>query len=515
MRFASVLIALFTCTCFAQDDSNFRAGEIREFSLDHATAKEVVTILNEQFLDQVKFSANANTNIIYGRIPGSLVPELEKFLDQLEVAAAERDIQREREAQRLEEEIRMRQEEERHERYKKSELALKIFYLKYVGVEDLLAAIAELRFDDGKLSVAAEPRTNSILARGSASSLKELETLLQQLDRPVENENVPSANRSVDQQITASQVQLQKLMSVLDPRHPAVVQLRKKIAMTSGFNTRDKSTAVASAVKNQSRQVESSIRKEYEAAEQSAAQIAQQWRELNERPEKDAKKLSALKSELQIHVQVAFKLRQSLKQLEIEGAAEQLRLIRERLQRREEIATQIVERRVKDLLTSEDVAWVATTDTVKVPSAASLEAGLASSGNTTDGPVQIEALDGGIVILRGKKEDVESVMNVIETVEQAGAGRGISMVRGVVTNFDAEKKLVTVSIGNDDGIKKGDVLGVWRDGKPIGRLSIVSIQPDSSLGKVLQEVKERKISRGDDVGVMFQAKEVLPGVPAQ
>ena len=64
-------------------------------------------------------------------------------------------------------------------------------------------------------------------------------------------------------------------------------------------------------------------------------------------------------------------------------------------------------------------------------------------------------------------------------------------VEGVVTKVESEGKLVTLSIGEDDGLRKGHILQIWRE-KPvsqyIGQLMIVETKGRVSVAKPVSAV---------------------------
>ena len=71
----------------------------------------------------------------------------------------------------------------------------------------------------------------------------------------------------------------------------------------------------------------------------------------------DTKRIAELRKHLTDSVQLAFELRLQLQQFQLERAEADLMTARTRLIRREQIAEQIIERRVRELETNDDTAW--------------------------------------------------------------------------------------------------------------------------------------------------------------
>lgn len=60
-------------------------------------------------------------------------------------------------------------------------------------------------------------------------------------------------------------------------------------------------------------------------------------------------------------------------------------------------------------------------------------------------------------------------------------------------------EFVEVSLGSDDGFKKGDQLYVYRGGDFLGTIEITSAYPDNSVGRVTQRNRNGTIQKGDNV----------------
>lgn len=59
--------------------------------------------------------------------------------------------------------------------------------------------------------------------------------------------------------------------------------------------------------------------------------------------------------------------------------------------------------------------------------------------------------------------------------------------------------LVEISVGSDDGLRKGHKLDVSRGDRFIGRIVIVEAFPDRAVGEIVKELRKGRIQRGDRV----------------
>lgn len=79
----------------------------------------------------------------------------------------------------------------------------------------------------------------------------------------------------------------------------------------------------------------------------------------------------------------------------------------------------------------------------------------------------------------------------------------ITKVDGLVLasrkNASRSAELVEISVGSDEAISKGMKLVVYRDADYICEITIVSVFPDSAVGRVIEETRNGTIERGDHV----------------
>jgi hypothetical protein len=75
-------------------------------------------------------------------------------------------------------------------------------------------------------------------------------------------------------------------------------------------------------------------------------------------------------------------------------------------------------------------------------------------------------------------------------------------VEGVVLEV-SDKDLIEISIGNDDGLKIGHTLDIYRDNTYLGRIVIRKTGPDRAVGQVQRDLQRGQIKRGDRVTTKF------------
>jgi beta-lactamase regulating signal transducer with metallopeptidase domain/biopolymer transport protein ExbD len=113
-----------------------------------------------------------------------------------------------------------------------------------------------------------------------------------------------------------------------------------------------------------------------------------------------------------------------------------------------------------------------------------------------------------IVIIRADADVSTSVIqDVIRQAQAAGFGRfalrvlqsatGRRSVQGVVLEFDDKAKMVTISVGIDDGIRPQDMLNVYRGSEYIARIEVSRVEADRSVAMVREY--EKSIAVGDHV----------------
>jgi len=74
---------------------------------------------------------------------------------------------------------------------------------------------------------------------------------------------------------------------------------------------------------------------------------------------------------------------------------------------------------------------------------------------------------------------------------------------GVVTAVADDS--IEVTLGGDDGVQMGHFLEVYRDEEYLGRVQVISVKPDRSVGRVIREFKRGDIQPGDRVATRLKA----------
>ncbi|TWU37701.1 Chromosome partition protein Smc [Novipirellula aureliae] len=70
---------------------------------------------------------------------------------------------------------------------------------------------------------------------------------------------------------------------------------------------------------------------------------------------------------------------------------------------------------------------------------------------------------------------------------------------GTVLVINRPRKLVEVSIGYDDGLRKGHRLEVTRDGRYVGKLQVLQVEPDHAVASILSDYSQGIIKENDRV----------------
>lgn len=65
-------------------------------------------------------------------------------------------------------------------------------------------------------------------------------------------------------------------------------------------------------------------------------------------------------------------------------------------------------------------------------------------------------------------------------------------------------QLVEITIGYDDGVRKGHTVEIFRGDRYLGRAEIISVDPDRSVGRVLRQFQQGQIVEGDSVATKLR-----------
>ncbi|MEC8473892.1 MAG: hypothetical protein VXZ38_04505 [Planctomycetota bacterium] len=75
---------------------------------------------------------------------------------------------------------------------------------------------------------------------------------------------------------------------------------------------------------------------------------------------------------------------------------------------------------------------------------------------------------------------------------------------GNILQIDRPSSLVLVSIGYDEGLRKGHFLEVTRDGRYMGKLKVRNTEPDRSVAEILDDYSEGILQEGDRVDTTIE-----------
>jgi hypothetical protein len=107
-------------------------------------------------------------------------------------------------------------------------------------------------------------------------------------------------------------------------------------------------------------------------------------------------------------------------------------------------------------------------------------------------------------------ENLELITKENERLKSGVASAGSSVakrpppedVEGIITETDLKNGLVTLSIGSDAGLSKGNTLEIYRlkpEAKYLGSLRIIDVNPHEAVGRPLDPNKAKLIQKGDIV----------------
>jgi thiol-disulfide isomerase/thioredoxin len=107
-------------------------------------------------------------------------------------------------------------------------------------------------------------------------------------------------------------------------------------------------------------------------------------------------------------------------------------------------------------------------------------------------PYCIEVDANGNVAKHGSLHEVLGVDS--EVVSTAKVPPNVS---GVVLGIQSDEGLVAISLGEADGVLKGQVFHVMRDDRRVAQMRIVFVRKNRSVGKIMDENDQANVSKGD------------------
>jgi len=134
-------------------------------------------------------------------------------------------------------------------------------------------------------------------------------------------------------------------------------------------------------------------------------------------------------------------------------------------------------------------------------------------GQTLTATEQLHQVSGQYESAREMSEQLTKQVAGMKTVMDAKGIDPNTDPSGVVPTVDglvsqvrrsAGAQFVEVTIGADDGLKPGNTVEVFRGGKYLGRLDIVTTSPDKSVGKVDRRFLQGQIQEGDRVATRIK-----------
>ncbi len=102
------------------------------------------------------------------------------------------------------------------------------------------------------------------------------------------------------------------------------------------------------------------------------------------------------------------------------------------------------------------------------------------------------------VQLRDQVSRMKLVMDAYELTEYTPVVDIPPRVDGIVTKV-GDDTLVEVSIGSDDGLRKGHTLEVYRNNAYLGRVKVTQLEPDRAVCEIIPAYRKGIIKRGDRV----------------
>jgi len=82
----------------------------------------------------------------------------------------------------------------------------------------------------------------------------------------------------------------------------------------------------------------------------------------------------------------------------------------------------------------------------------------------------------------------------------------VPVIRGVISAMhrSAGTQLIEITIGADDGLKKGHTVEVFRGERYLGRAYIMKTEPDRAVGRILPRFQQGQIQENDDVATKLR-----------
>jgi hypothetical protein len=137
----------------------------------------------------------------------------------------------------------------------------------------------------------------------------------------------------------------------------------------------------------------------------------------------------------------------------------------------------------------------------------------ASFKTTLDATEKLHQKVGEFEAAEERKQQLTELVAGMKTVMSANGIDPATDPNGVVPTVDGVvsdikrangSQLVEITIGADDGIKKGNTVEVFRGSKYLGRVEILSTSPDKAVGRVDRKFQQGQIQEGDRVATRLK-----------
>lgn len=137
----------------------------------------------------------------------------------------------------------------------------------------------------------------------------------------------------------------------------------------------------------------------------------------------------------------------------------------------------------------------------------------ASFKTTLDATEKLHQVAGAYEAAQERKQQLTELVAGMTSVMKANGIDPATDPNGVVPTVDGVvsdikrangSQLVEITIGADDGIKKGNTVEVFRGSKYLGRVEILSTSPDKAVGRVDRKFQQGQIQEGDRVATRLK-----------
>ena len=85
-------------------------------------------------------------------------------------------------------------------------------------------------------------------------------------------------------------------------------------------------------------------------------------------------------------------------------------------------------------------------------------------------------------------------------------GEVVPHVRGLVSGMrrNSSGQLIEVTVGADDGLRKGHTIEIFRGERYLGRAEIMRTEPDRAVGRIIRKFQQGQIQEGDHVATKLR-----------